>query len=442
MRRLLTADIVLTLDPHDRIHRPGYVLVDGDRIAALGPRAEWHGHADETVDLAGRLIMPGLVNAHTHSPMVLLRGLAEGQSLLTRDGWYNAVRVWEQVMDGDMIPPAVLVSCAEMIRTGTTCFADQYFYMDRIVPAVRQSGMRAALAYGIVEMGAKDARERELASAAAFLESVQGDRCIRGWVGPHAFFVDNSPEAIRMELALADQYNTGLHFHLATSGEEDTYCRSRFGRSAVQQMQALGVLDRPLLAAHCITTPEADFPILASHPFTAVIAASACMRAGAGIAPLQAMRQAGINTALGTDNVTNNNAYDLFSEMQVAAKLMALRENQPGAVPAREILDMATLGGARALGLQDQIGSLEASKQADLIALDHAGIGWAPDEAQDLVTAIVYSVCGLHVQDVMVDGTWLLRGGDLKTIDYASARSGLNAAFAELRRRRPKAKES
>lgn len=441
MRRLLTADIVLTLDGNDRIHRPGYVLIDGDRIGALGPRAEWHGHADEVVNLSGRLMMPGLVNAHTHSPMVLLRGLAEGQSLLTWDGWYNAIRVWEQVMNGDMVPPAVLVSCAEMTRTGTTCFADQYFYMDRIVPAVRQSGLRAALAYGIVEMGEDSARERELAAAATFLESVRGDPRIRGWVGPHAFFVDNSPAAIQMELDLADRYGTGLHFHLATAGEEDEYCLAHFGRSAVQQMQALGVLDRPLLAAHCIAVPEADFPILASHAFTAVIAASACMRAGAGIAPLCAMRRAGINTALGTDNVTNNNTYDLFSEMQIAAKLMSLREGQPAAVPARDILDMATLGGARALGLQDRIGSLEVGKQADLIALDYAGIGWAPDGAQDLYTALVYSVSGLHVREVLVGGTWLLRDGALVTIDYASARSDLNAAFSELRRRRLKAKE-
>jgi 5-methylthioadenosine/S-adenosylhomocysteine deaminase len=153
------------------------------------------------------------------------------------------------------------------------------------------------------------------------------------------------------------------------------------------------------------------------------------------------MRRAGINTALGTDNVTNNNTYDLFSEMQIAAKLMSLREGQPAAVPARDILDMATLGGARALGLQDRIGSLEVGKQADLIALDYAGIGWAPDGAQDLYTALVYSVSGLHVREVLVGGTWLLRDGALVTIDYASARSDLNAAFSELRRRRLKAKE-
>jgi 5-methylthioadenosine/S-adenosylhomocysteine deaminase len=433
------ADVVLTLDGEDRIHRPGYILIDADRIAALGPRDEWRGTADQTFDLAGRLLMPGLVNAHTHSPMVLLRGLAEGHSLLTWEGWYHAIRLWEQVMDGDMVPPAVLVSCAEMIRTGTTCFADQYFHTDRIVPAIRQSGLRAGLAYGIVEMGEPPARERELGAAAAFLESVQGEARIRGWVGPHALFVDNSPEAIRLELELADRFQTGLHIHLATSGEEEAYCRTHFGRSAVQQMKALGVLERPLIAAHCITVPEADFETLASHAFTAVIAGSACMRAGAEAAPLKAMRAAGINTALGTDNVTNNNSYDLFNEMQIVGRLMSLREHQPAAVAARQLLEMATIGGARALGLQDRIGSLEVGKQADLISLDHAGIGWAPDRAQDLATALVYSVSGLHVRDVLVDGRWLMSDGTLQTIDYAAARADLNQAYGELRRRRSEA---
>lgn len=411
-------------------------MVEVGPQSALNERSFGPGEAN-TVNLAGRLVMPGLVNAHTHTPMVLFRGLAEGHSLLTFEGWYNGIRVWEEVMDADMVPPAVAVSCAEMIRTGTTCFADQYFHIDHIVPVVRQSGMRAALAYGIVEMGDQTARKREIAAATRFLEEMQDDPRITGWVGPHAFFVDNSPEAIQMELALADRFGTGLHIHLATSGEEDRYCQEHYGRSAVQQMKELGVLDRPLLAAHCITIPPDDFPTLATYPFSAVIIASACMRAGAGVAPLRAMHQAGINVALGTDNVANNNSYDLFSEMQTAAKLMSLRERQPNAISARDIVEMATLGGARALGLEDNIGSLEPGKKADLITLDLTTIGWGPTGGQDIYTALVYSVCGLHVRDTMVDGNWLLREGNWITIDYASASAELDDAHIELRKRLP-----
>jgi 5-methylthioadenosine/S-adenosylhomocysteine deaminase len=368
--------------------------------------------------------------------MVLFRGLAEGHSLLTLDGWFNAIRIWEHFLTPEMIAPAVTVSCAEMSRTGTTCFADHYFYMDQIVPVVEQSGMRAALAYGIVELGDAAAGARALDETRAFLMRLRNHPRLRGWIGPHAFFVDNAPETMRAELELADQFDTGLHIHLATSGEEDEYCQTHFGRSAVQQMKSLGVLDRRLLAAHCLTIPTEDFSTLAGAPFTAVMAPSACMRAGAPAAPLKAMRAKSINTAIGTDNVANNNSYDLFKEMQVLGKLMSYREQKPDAIPARDIVEMATLGGARAIGMEKEIGSLERGKRADLISLDLHATGWAPRAAQDEYTALVYAVSGMQVRDVIVDGEFLLRDGELLTLDYQAACDSLETAYAELLERR------
>lgn len=434
MSMLLRTAAIITMDQHMHVYEPGYLTIDNGVISDIGTQAT-NEQFDQITDLGNRLVMPGLINAHTHSPMVLFRGLAEGHSLLTFEGWYNAIRVVEELLEPDMIPAAVEVSCAEMIRSGTTCFADQYFFMDRIVPIVRRSGLRAALAYGIVEMGDASVREREIASASAFLQSIQGDPKLSGWIGPHAFFVDNSLDAIRMELELADRYAAGLHIHLATSGEEDRYCREHYGCSAVEQMRRIGVLDRRILAAHCITIPSDDFSTLAMHRFSAVICASACMRSGAEAAPLKAIREAGVQTTLGTDNVTNNNTYDLFNEMQVLGKLMSLREHQPNAIAASDILRMATVDAARALGLEQHIGSLEAGKQADLIALDLDAIGWAPRQAQDVYTALVYSINGLHVSDVMVSGEWLLRDRQWTTIDYAAARVGMDEAYAELRSR-------
>ena len=425
---------ILTLDRQDRLLDPGAIVVRNGLIEAVLDGDAPAG--DVTLDMSGRLIMPGLVNAHTHTPMVLFRGLSEGHSLLTLEGWYNTIRVWEEVMDGEMVPPAVAVSCAEMIRTGTTCFADQYFYMDRIVPVVRQSGMRAALAYGVVELGDERARNLAMQETETFLQSLAGDERIHGWIGPHAFFVDNTPETIALELALADRYDTGMHIHLSTTGEEDAHCFAHYGRSAVQQMKELGILELPVMAAHCLTIPPEDFATLAAHDFTAVIAASACMRAGATAAPLRAMRDAGIRTALGTDNVANNNSYDLFNEMETLGKLMSFREGQPGAVTAKEIVEMATLGGARALGLEEKIGSLEVGKVADLITLDLDNIGWGPRAGQDLYTALVYAINGLAVQDVMVEGEWLLRNTKWTTLDYKSERHKLESAHHELRSRR------
>jgi 5-methylthioadenosine/S-adenosylhomocysteine deaminase len=380
--------------------------------------------------------MPGLINAHTHTPMTLFRGLAEGYSLLTLEGWFNGIRTWELVMTPDMVPPAVSVSCAEMIRTGTTCFADQYFFMDRIVPAVRASGMRAALAYGVVEVGDENAHDWAIRATGEFLDALRGDSLLKGWIGPHALFVDNQLDTIRAELGLADAHATGLHIHMSTSSEEDDYCHTHYGRTAVQQMRHIGVLDRRVLAAHCLTIPDADLPDLAASPFTAVMAPSSCMRAGKPAAPLKRMLDQGVSVALGTDNVTANNSYDLFKEMQILGKLAAYREGEPNPVPARTIVEMATSRAAEALGLEDQIGSLEAGKRADLIALDLDEPGWAPRAAQDVFTALVYAVNGLAVTDTMVDGRWLMRDRRLLTVDYRAACVNLDEAFAELVRRK------
>jgi 5-methylthioadenosine/S-adenosylhomocysteine deaminase len=434
MKTIIKAAQVVCLDDADTILQPGYVVVENGRIQTIS-RIPPDKDEAEIVDLGPRLLMPGLINAHTHSPMTLFRGLAEGHSLFNFEGWYNTIRVVEQVMTPDMIAPAVLVSCAEMIRTGTTCFADQYFWMEQIVPAVRQSGLRAALAYGIVELGEAEARHRELAATADFLTSLQNDPRLMGWIGPHAFFVDNSEAAIEQELALAEQFQTGLHIHLGTSGEEDRYCLAHYGRTAVQQMQAMNILQHPILAAHCLTVPEADYEALAATPFTAVVAASSCMRNAAGVADVRGMMQVGINLALGTDNVTNNNSYDMFKEMQITGKLMSLHYRTPNAIPTRDILHMATCNGAKALGLSQEIGSLEVGKRADLISLDLDEIGWSPVGAQDVYTALVYAVSGMHVRDVMVEGGWLYRDGRYQTLDFFQARIQLEEAYNELAQR-------
>lgn len=419
---LLYGGMVLTLGTADHVYDRGFVLIEDDRIAAVGDasRAPSGRSYDAVIDCAGRLIMPGLVNAHTHTPMTLFRGLAEGVSLLTLDGWYNTIRTLELVLTADMIPASVEVACAEMIRTGTTTFADQYFFMDQVVPVVLESGLRAVLAYGVVELGDAEARARELANLDAFLEDMsQMPPRLKGWIGPHAFFVDNSPETMQAERHLARKYQTGLHIHISTTGEEDEFCRREYDTTAVRQMDALGMLDQPLIAAHAITIPEEDWPLLADRPFSAIACATACMRAGADAAPVVPMRAAGINVAIGTDNVCNNNDYDLFLEMRTLAKLSSFREKRPGVLSAREVLAMATTAGAKALGLADDIGELAADRKADLIMLDRSEIGWAP--LPNPFTALVYSVNGLHVTDTMVDGRWLMRDRVLTTLNYAAA---------------------
>jgi 5-methylthioadenosine/S-adenosylhomocysteine deaminase len=434
---LLNSDLIVALDQEDRILGEGYLVIEGGRIVEMGlqKNLDHRRKFDEVVELKNRLVMPGLINAHTHTPMTLFRGHVEGHTLFTMEGWYNTIRVLELEMDPEMLPGAVAVSCAEMIRTGTTCFADQYFWMDRIIPEVRRSGLRAALAYGIVELGKEEARQRELAAATAFLDELKDDPLLDGWVGPHAFFVDNSETAMQIELDLATRYNTGLHTHFGTDDAEEEYCQKKYGHSAIQQLKKMGLLERPILAAHCITLQPADFPALANTPFTVAFAPSSGMRNAAGIPPLVKMRAAGINVALGTDNVTNNNSYDMFKEMALTGKVMALLTRDPGAIPTRYILEMATMGGARALGKEKEIGSLEVGKKADLIALDLDEIGWSPRAGQHIYAALVYSVTGQHVRDVLVDGRWLFRDNRWLTVDFSAARAELERQHTELMQR-------
>jgi 5-methylthioadenosine/S-adenosylhomocysteine deaminase len=434
---LLKSDIVVALDRQDRILQQGYIILEDDRILEMGLQKNLDGQRkfDEIVELKNRLVMPGLINAHTHTPMTLFRGHVEGHSLFTMEGWYNTIRVLELQMEPQMLPAAVAVSCAEMIRTGTTCFADQYFWMHQIIPEVRRSGLRAALAYGIVEMGDEEARKRELAAATAFLDELTGDPLLDGWVGPHAFFVDNSEIAMQIELELATRHNTGFHTHFGTGDEEEVYSQEKYGHSAIQQLKLMGFLERPILAAHSITLQPADFSLVAHTPFSVVFAPSSDMRNAAGIPPVLEMLAAGINVALGTDNVTNNNSYDMFKEMTLTGKLMALLKHDPAAISTRAILDMATLGGARALGKEKEIGSLEVGKKADLIALDLDEIGWSPLGGQDIYTALVYSITGQHVRDVMVNGRWIFRDNRWLTVDFNTARRELEHQHTELMKR-------
>lgn len=434
---LITSDVVLCLDASDHIYKEGYLVIENERIIEIGYQKDLDSRRkfDQTVALGPRLVMPGLVNAHTHTPMTLFRGHVEGHTLFTLDGWFNTIRVLELKIDPDLISPGVALSCAEMIRTGTTTFVDQYFWMDRIYPEVRQSGLRAVLAYGIVELGKEEARKREVAAASAFLESLQNDPLLTGWLGPHAFFVDNSEAAMALEKELAQKYHTGFHTHFATGQEENDYCREHYGTTAIPQLEKMGFLEFPIIAAHSIGIPVEDLPIVADKPFTVCFAPSSGMRNAAGIAPLDKIREAGVNVALGTDNVTNNNSYDMFKEMALTGKVMSLLKLDAAAIPTRYILDMATMGGARAIGKEKEIGSLEAGKKADLIALDLNEIGWAPFGGQDFYAALVYAVSGYHVRDVMVNGRWLYRNSQYQTLDYLKVRRELEAKHDELMRR-------
>ncbi len=434
MRKVIKASVVLTMNKSYEIYKPGYVIVKANRIEEVGKGEPKLLPDDELVDFTGKLIMPGLINAHAHTPMILTRGMCEGVSLFTMDGFLNTLRRYESYADSDMAALTAPCNMAEMIMTGTTCFADQYFYADRIFDACDEIGLRGLICYGIVELGDAEARKRETARCEAFLEMCQKHPFIRGWVGPHAFFVDNSLDLIDIEKNLAKKYNTGFHIHFATSNEENDYCMSHYGKSAITMMKELGILEVPILAAHAITLSEEDMETMKNYHITPVYAPTSSMKSSFPAAPIKAYREHGILPALGTDNCCSSSA-DMFGEMATGAKLMIHREHDVKAITAFDMVKMATIDGARAIMMEDELGSLEKGKLADIIALDLSAPGWVPFCGQDYYTQLVYWVSGMSVTDTMVNGRFLMKDRKLCTIDYSKAAENVERATAELKRR-------
>jgi 5-methylthioadenosine/S-adenosylhomocysteine deaminase len=432
MTQWIVADHVYPNDGSGTVLEPGVIEIDDGVVVSVSSVRGQRPTGVDVTDLGDSVIMPGLVNAHAHTPMSLIRGVAEGHSLLTMDGFISVLRSREEHLTPELIAASVAVSCADMIAHGTTAFADQYFFADQIAPTVIESGLRAAIAWGIVELGDESARARELSAATSFAESMAGGGLVRGWVGPHAFFVDNSVDAMREELALATRLGVGLHVHFSTSSEEDDYCAEHFGRPALAVMREMGMLDVPTILAHCNTVPVDQLPLLVGTKASMVVIPSVAMVSGAPAAPVREALDAGVNVALGSDNVVNTTNVDLFEEMRTLGKLAAFTSRVPNVVSPREILQIATTAGHKAIGGGAVDGSIVAGAVADLIAIPSREIARGPRGAQSLEAALVYSTSGSSVSHSMVNGRWIMAEGVVLTLDVTLALSRQQADYDTL----------
>ncbi len=429
---LLFGGLVLTMDGQNSMFPGGWIVFAEGRIVALGPAGTCPNPAtfDNARDMTGSIVMPGLINAHTHSAMILFRGRSEGQSLLTMDGWYHAIREPEMAMIAEDVGPAVALSCAEMALSGTTTFCDQYFFAEEIAEAAGQSGLRAVIAYGIVQLGDPQKGAAELARATAFLERQRSaDGRIIPWFGPHAPYVDNSEALLRAETEIAIRYGAGLHLHMACGPEDNEETMARYGLTATQALSRDGFFESRVHAAHCLDLSEDDIAIFAAAPAATVAhCASAGLRSGReGICPVHSLRKAGVTVALGTDNVAANNSYDMISEMRVAGLIASHREGIAQVISSRDLVRMATIDGARALGLDQETGSLEAGKAADIIAIDISGAGYS--ECPDPYALLVYSGSGRDVRHVWVAGEQLVDNRTLVRKSLEATRGEYSLAY-------------
>ena len=431
---LITDAVIMTVDAQNSVFDPGWVSFADGCVTGVGPAStqpdpSLHDH----ISLPGHLVMPGLVNAHTHAAMILFRGRSEGQSLLTMEGWYNTIREPELSLTPDDIGPAVALSCAEMLLSGTTTFCDQYFFAAQVARAAGDSGMRAVVAYGIVQLGDPARGAAELAEAVAFIEQQRfPDGRIIPWLGPHAPYVDNSEDLLQAEAAVAVKYNVGLHLHMAAGPEDNAETMARYGLTATAALSRDGFFNSRVHAAHCLDLTDADIALFAAAPAASVAyCASAGLRSGrAGACPAVALRAAGVVVALGTDNVAANNSYDMVAEMRVAGLVASHREGVAQPISSTDLVRMATIDGARALGLDHVTGSLEPGKAADIIAIDLRGAGYS--ETPDYPTLLVYSGSGRDVDHVWVGGERLVADRQLQRRPYPQVRSDYSATYRDF----------
>ena len=416
---LLTNATVLTMDQHFTLHGRGGVAVTGDRIVAVGPDAEGY-EAGERLDCQGRVVLPGLVNAHTHAPMSLLRGLADDLRL---DVWLMGymMPVEREFVSPEFVRLGTRLACAEMIKSGVTCFADMYYFEEAVAEAAAEAGMRALCGQTVLRFPTPDARSYEegLARARDFVARWRGHPLIVPAPAPHAPYTCTA-EILRECAELAVEFDVPLHIHLSETLLEVEQSRQTHGMPVVPWVRKQHLFDAKVLAAHCVHLDEGEIRSLKNFGAGIAHNPSSNLKLAAGIAPVARMLELGVNVGIGTDGAASNNDLDMFEETRLAALLAKGSGGDPTAVPARDALAMATRLGAAALHLERHTGSLEAGKHADLIVLDLDRLHNLPAFTRDpaaIYARIVYAAKSTDVTDVMCHGRWLMRDRTLLTLD-------------------------
>jgi len=393
----------------------GAIAIKNGKIAFIGKsKLASNIKAEKRIDAKGKAAMPGLINCHTHVPMTLFRGIAEDKPL---NSWLKET-IWpleSKLKLGD-IHVGALLGCLEMIRSGTTCFADMYFREDFVAKAIAESGLRGVLAQGIFEAGNKMRGEKLLSEGVNFAENFHGyanDR-VRVMLGPHAAY-SCSPELLIKVVKNASELGVGVHTHLAESELMFEEFKKKYGLSEVEFLEKIGFFKNHALAAHCIILSMKDMHILSKHDVNAVYVPVANMKLGLGVAKINDLIDLGVNIGLGTDGPASNNSLDMFETMKIGALLQKLTYLNPIVMPAFEVLKMATINGAKALGLDDSIGSIELGKKADIILIDLLAPHLKP--LHNIYSTIVYSARSSDVETVIVDGKILMENREIKTLD-------------------------
>ena len=423
---VLTNAHVVTMDDHYTVYPSGSIAIGGGAILAVG-RLGPEYDAVETIDCRGRVVMPGLVNAHTHAPMTMLRGLADDLRL---DVWLLGymMPVERAFVRPDFVALGTRLACAEMIKSGTTCFADMYYFEESVAGAAAEAGIRAVCGQTVLKFPTPDATsfEDSLARARDFIVRWKDHPLVVPAIAPHAPYTC-TVEILRSCAELATELDVPLLTHLAETVFEVDQSRREHGMPVIPWVIKQGLFGARVIAAHCVHVDEGEIRALKSPRVGVAHNPTSNLKLGSGVAPVAKMLSLGVTVGIGTDGAASNNDLDMFEEVRLAALLAKGVNSDPTALPAREALAMATRIGARAVHLGAITGSLEPGKRADLIVVDLDQVHNVPGFARDhnaIYSQLVYATKSTDVVDVMCDGKWLMRDRRLLTLDEDTLRAG------------------
>jgi len=422
---VLTNAHVLTMDEHYTIYPSGSVAIGGGAICAVGRLGPEYDGVD-TIDCRGRVVMPGLVNAHTHAPMTMLRGLADDLRL---DVWLLGymMPVERAFVRPDFVALGTRLACAEMIRSGTTCFADMYYFEEAVAAAAADAGMRAVCGQTVLKFPTPDATsfEDSLARARDFIVRWKEHPLVVPAIAPHAPYTC-TVEILRACAELACDTDVPLLTHLAETALEVDQSRREHGMPVVPWVMKQGLFGARVIAAHCVHVDEGEIRALKNARVGVAHNPTSNLKLGSGVAPVAKMLSLGVTVGIGTDGAASNNDLDMFEEIRLAALLAKGINGDPTALPARDALAMATRIGAQAVHLGAVTGSLEVGKRADLIVVDVDQVHNVPGFGRDhnaIYSQLVYAAKSTDVVDVMCDGKWLMRDRRLLTLDDQTLRA-------------------
>ena len=419
---VITNALVLTMDEDLKQYFPGAVAIKGDRILAVGRedeiKQEYSAH--ETIDCAGKILMPGLVNAHTHVPMTLLRGLADDLRL---DVWLMGymMPVEREFVSPEFVRLGTLLACAEQIRSGVTTFNDMYYFEEDVAQAAADAGMRAVCGQTVMKFPAPDAAsfEDSLLMAREFIQRWKDHPLIVPAVAPHAPYTCTA-EILHATAELAREFDVPLHTHLSETAFEVENMREEQGVPVIPYVKKQGLFEAKVIAAHCVHIDIGEIRTMQDAGAGVAHNPSSNLKLASGFAPVTRMLETGLNVGIGTDGPASNNDLDMFEEVRLAAFIAKAVTNDPTSLPAPQALLMATRLGAQALHIGHLTGSLEPGKRADLILVDVSPLHNSPSFKRgpdNAYAQIVYASKSTDVSDVMVNGRWLMRDRQLLTLN-------------------------